>query len=180
MPAEQFWRRQIHQPAIVLIDQPSALDIDVPVLTGRMQRRAQAPGLRLDHGHRLGHLLGADRRHAALDDGGLLAGNRRQGLPEKFGMIHADRRDHARQRRVDHIGRIEPAAEADFQQHHIGWMLREQPERRRGFDLKDRDRRAGIGLLAIFERRAQFIVAGENSAAHPAKAIAFIDPHQIG
>ena len=34
MPAEQFWRRQIHQAAVVLIDQPSALDIDVPLLPG--------------------------------------------------------------------------------------------------------------------------------------------------
>ena len=85
--------------------------------------------------------------------------------PEKFGVIHADRRDHARQRRVDHIGRIEPAAEADFQQHHIGRMPREQPECRRGFDFENGDRRAGIGLLAMFQRRAQFVVADENAAA---------------
>jgi hypothetical protein len=34
MPAEQFWRRQIHQAAVVLVDQPSALDIDMPLLPG--------------------------------------------------------------------------------------------------------------------------------------------------
>ena len=42
MPAEQFWRRQIHQAAFVLIDQPPALDIDMPFLPGGMQRRAHA------------------------------------------------------------------------------------------------------------------------------------------
>ena len=64
MPAEQFWRRQIHQAAIVLIDQPAALDADMPLLPGRIQRRAHAGRLRFDHGHRLWQLLGADHRHA--------------------------------------------------------------------------------------------------------------------
>ena len=43
MPAEQFWRGEIEQAAIVLIDQPAALDADMPLLAGRMQRRAHAP-----------------------------------------------------------------------------------------------------------------------------------------
>ena len=59
-------------------------------------------------------------------------------------------------------------------------MLREQRERRRGFDFKNRGRRAGIGLLAMFERGAQFVVADENAAARPAEPEAFVDPHQIG
>ena len=42
MPPEQPRRRQIHQAAIILIDQPSALDIDMPLLSGGMQRRAHA------------------------------------------------------------------------------------------------------------------------------------------
>ena len=46
--------------------------------------------------------------------------------PEKLGVIQADRRDHARQRLIDHVGGIQPAAETDFQQHHVGGMLREQ------------------------------------------------------
>ena len=169
MPAEQFWRRQIHQAALVLIDQPSALDIDVPLLPGAIQRRVHAPRLRLDDGDRLGRLLRADHRHVALDDAGLLAGNRRQRVAEKFGVIHADRRDHGRQRRVDHVGGVEPPAETDFQQHHVGRMLREQAERRRGFDFEKRDRRAGIGLLAMFQRRAQLVIADQRAAAGPPK-----------
>ena len=62
---------------------------------------------------------------------------------------------------------------------HIGRMLREQAERRRGFDFENGDRRAGIGALAMFERRAQFVVADQSAAAGPAEAEAFVDPHQI-
>ena len=36
MPAEQFWCREIHQAAIVLIDQPPAFDTDMPLLPGRI------------------------------------------------------------------------------------------------------------------------------------------------
>ena len=104
----------------------------------------------------------------------------RQRVAEKFGVVHADRRDHGRQRRVDHVGGVQPPAEADFQQHHIGRMLREQAKRRRGFDFENRDRRAGIGALAMFERRAQFVIADQHAAAGPAEAKAFVDPHQIG
>src|SRR6266403_4509837 len=57
-------------------------------------------------------------------------------------------------------------------------MLREQTERRRGFDFKNRDRRADVGLLAMFERGAQFVVIDQN-AAGPAEPEAFVDPHQI-
>ena len=135
-----------------------------------MQRRVQALGLRLDDGHRLGRLLGANHRHVALDDAGLFAGDRRQRVAEKFGVVHADRRDHGRQRRLDHIGGVEPAAETDFQQHHIGRMLREQAECRRGFDFEDGDRRAGIGPLAMFQHRAQFIVADQRAAASSGRA----------
>ena len=98
MPAEQLWRRQIQQAALVLIDQTPALDADMPLLPGRMQRRAHALRLRLDHRHRLGGLLGANHRHAALDDAGLLAGDRGQRVAEKFHVVHADRRDHGRER----------------------------------------------------------------------------------
>ena len=95
-------------------------------------------------------------------------------------MIHADGGDHGRQRRLDHIGGVEPAAETDFQQHHIGRMLREQTKCRRGFDFENRDRRAGIGPLAMFQHPAQFIVADQRAAAAAAEPKAFVDPHQIG
>ena len=100
--------------------------------------------------------------------------------PEKFGVIHADRRDHGRQRRLDHVGGIQPPAEADFQQHHVGRMLREQTKRRRGLNLEKGDGRAGIGPLAMLQRRAQFFIADQRAAAGPPQTKAFVDPHQRG
>ena len=88
-----------------------------------------------------------------------------QRVAEKLGVVHADRRDHGRQRRVDHVGGVQPSAKADFQQHHVGRMLREQAKGRRGLDLENGDRRAGIGPLAMFERRAQFVIADQHAAA---------------
>src|SRR4051812_24341781 len=38
MASEQSRRRQIHQPAIILIHQPPALDIDLPFLSRGMER----------------------------------------------------------------------------------------------------------------------------------------------
>ena len=133
MPAEQFWRRQIHQAAIVLIDQPAALDADMPLLPGRMQRRPQAGcACASTTAIASGKLLGADHGHMALDDRGLLAGDGGQRVAKKFSVIHADRRDHGCERRVDHIGRVQPSAKAYFQQHDVGRMLREQAKGRRG------------------------------------------------
>ena len=41
---------------------------------------------------------------------------------------------------LDHVGGVEPAAEADFEQQHVGRMAREQQERRRRGDLEHGDR----------------------------------------
>ena len=95
-------------------------------------------------------------------------------------MVHADRRDHGSQRRIDDVGGVKPAAETDLQQHHIGRMPGEQTECRRGLDFKNGDRRARIGPLAMFERRNQFLVIDENATAGAAKAKTFVEPHQIG
>jgi len=145
-----------------------------------MERRLHAPGLRFDHGRDFGSLLGANRRGAAFDDGGFFARDRHQRVAEKLGVIHADGRDHARERRVDHTGGIEPPAKPDFQQHHIGRMLREQTKGGRGLDFKNRDRRAGIGSLAMFKRRAQFLIVDERAAAFAAKAKTFVDRTRYG
>ena len=155
MPAEQFWRRKIHQAALVLIDQPPALDTDMPLLSRRMHRRAHALRLCLDHRHRLRRLLGANHRRAALDDGGLFAGDGGQRAAKEFHVIHADRRDDDSDRPVDDVGGVEPSAETGFQQHDIGLMLREQTKRRRGLHLENRDGIARIDLFAVLQHPAQ-------------------------
>ena len=66
---------------------------------------------------------------------------------------------------VDHIGGVEPPAEADLHQQHVGRMAREQQEADRGGDLEHGDRRAGIGALAFFQRRRQFVVGDQLALA---------------
>src|SRR6185436_3410129 len=52
-------------------------------------------------------------RYARLDDPGLLHGHRLDGAAEILLVIEVDRRDH-RNQRLDHIGCVEAAAEADL------------------------------------------------------------------
>ena len=84
-------------------------------------------------------------------------------VAEEFHVIDRHRRDDAGQRLVDHVGGVEPAAEADFEQQHIGRMPREQQEGRRGRDLEHGDRRAGVGALAFLQRRRQLVVGDQRS-----------------
>ena len=112
-------------------------------------------GLALDHRKRLARLRRHDRRHAALEDAGLLGGDLLERIAEELDVIERDRRDHGRERTVDHVGGVEPPAQADLEQQHVGRMTSEQQKRRRGGDLEHRDRRAGVGALAFVERVAR-------------------------
>ena len=94
-------------------------------------------------------------------------------------MIDRDARDHGRQRLLDHIGRVEPAAEADFQQQHVGRMAREQQQADRGGDLEHGDRGAGIGALAFLHGRRQFVVGNQPAFAWRAEAKALVEAHQM-
>jgi hypothetical protein len=117
--------------------------------------------MRLDHGHPLWRLLGGDDRHVALDDGSLLARDGGERVAEKLHVIHAERRDDACKRRLDHIGGIEPPAEPDFEQEHIGRMLRVKTESGGRLGLEKGQRLAGIGLLDALERGVQFVIADQ-------------------
>ena len=83
MAAEQLRRRQIEQAVVVLIDQPAALLGRGPVLAGDADRRPDARGLALDHRERLARLRRHDRRHAALEDAGLLGGDLAERVAEE-------------------------------------------------------------------------------------------------
>ena len=84
-----------------------------------------------------------------------------------LGMIERDRRDHAGQRAIDHVGGIEPAAQADLEQQHIGGMAREQDEPGGGRDLEQGDGGAGIGALAFVERGGAQVRASVPRALAP-------------
>ena len=149
------------------------------MLAGDMQRRLEPRRLALDHGQRLARLAGDDRRHAALDDAGLFGGDFFERVAEKFAVVERQPGDDARQRPVDDIGGVEPAAEPDFEQQHVGRIAREQQKRRGGLDLEDRDRRVAVFGLAFGERRAEFGIADQLAAVLLSDAEPLVDANQI-
>ncbi len=145
-----------------------------------MQRRAHFFRSPLNYCHGLRGLLGADHRYIRLDDAGLLAGDLRQRITEKFRMVHTDWRDDAGERRIDHVCCVETAAESDFQEQHIGRMFGKQTERSGSFDFEYGDRLAAIGALAAIQRIAQLIVGGEHPAPYFAETKSLVKAHQMG
>ena len=95
-------------------------------------------------------------------------------------MVHRHRRDHAGDRTLDHVGGVEPAAEADFEQQHVGGMAREQQEAGGGLDLEHGDRRVAVRLFAFLQRRRQVGVGHQHAAAGLPQAEALVEAHQIG
>ena len=95
-------------------------------------------------------------------------------------MIHRNRRDDAGKRPLDHIGGVEPPAEADFEQQIVGGLAREQHEGRRSLDLEQRDRRVAIGALAFGERIGKLLIRDQHAAARGAEPEALVHAHQIG
>ena len=73
---------------------------------------------------------------------------------------------------------FEPATKADLEQHHIGFMLREQTKRGGGLDFENGDGIAGVDALALLQRRAQFVIADECATAGVADPETFVEPHQ--
>ena len=90
-----------------------------------------------------------DAAHVRLDDAGLLGRDFGQGITQKLLMIHRHRRDRRQCRTRDHIGRIQPAAQAVFQQKHIGGRARKCNEGSRRSDFKKGDFLAGVGVFAF-------------------------------
>ena len=73
-------------------------------------------------------------------------------------------------RAVDHVGGVEPAAQADLEQHEVGRRAREGEKGRGRRDLEEGDRLAAVGLLALRPAaRARRVVvdqlAGERGCA---------------
>ena len=95
-------------------------------------------------------------------------------------MIDRHRRDDARQRALDHIGGVEPAAEPDFEKENVGGITREQQKRGRGLDLEHRDRRVAVPGFAFGERSGELSILDKFSAAVAADAEALVEMNQIG
>ena len=88
-----------------------------------------------------------------------------------------DRRQHRQPRLLDHVGRVEPPAEADLQQQDVGRRAGEGEECGSGGDLEEGDRLAAVGPLAFLEERRR---ASSSSISSPASADALVEAHQMG
>ena len=74
-------------------------------------------------------------------------------------MIERDRRDDVEHGTLDDVGRIEPAAEADLEQQHVGRVLGEGEKRRRSRDLELGDVVAAVGRLRARQHVDQRLLA---------------------
>ena len=111
------------------------------------QRAVQPLGGRHQHVARGVFLLMADHhRAAALHDAGLFGGDQFDAVAEIGLMVERDRHDDGDGRRLDDIGRIEAAAEADLDDGDIGRMFGKEQEGDGRQDLENGDLLPGIGL----------------------------------
>jgi hypothetical protein len=177
--AVELGRRQIDQPGIVLIDEAAAFFRGGPILAGDPDRRLHARGLPLDHGERLARLRGHDRRHVALEDAGLLSRDQRDRVAQELGVVERHRRDNGGERALDHVGGIEPAAEAHFEQQHVGRVAREQQKRRRGLDLEHGDRLRPVDGLAFPQRPSEVIIGHQHAATLAAEPEALVETDEM-
>jgi len=124
--------------------------LPLPIPADHDQSRAGVMAYTLDDRHRLGFLRRADQRHAGLDDAGLLERDERQRMAQQLDMVVAQAGD-ARDRRVNDVGRIQPAAQPHFEHGPFDALLRKVLECQRGHYLERRDarRRLDDGLAAL-------------------------------
>ena len=87
---------------------------DAHALGGVDQPRAALAARRLDHGACAGGDRSDDDRYPRLDDAGLLARDRLQGLSQQLLVIEVDRGDGGGHRSYD-VGRVQAAAQADLE-----------------------------------------------------------------
>ena len=81
--------------------------------------------------------------------------------------------------RVDHVGGVDPAAEADLEEEHVGGRLGEQQQGRRGGDLEEGDRVAAVGRLAAREGVGQAVLRHELAAPDGAEPDALVEAHEM-
>ena len=97
------------------------------------------------------------------------------GVAEILLVVERDGRDDAEARRVNDVGGVEAAAEADFEQGEIGRRLGEGEKGGRRGDLEEGDLLAAIGLFAAFEKSDQTVlvdqVAGDADAFMEAREV---------
>ena len=100
------------------------------MVRNEQERRAHCSALRFDHGSRFGPVYGADQRYAGLRDSGFVRGDQLDGVAQNLRVIEPDVGDEAHQR-MQNVGAVEFAADADFNHSCIDALLRKIQERQR-------------------------------------------------
>ena len=105
---------------------------------------------RSEHRRRFGTLPCEHRRDAGLQDTGLLRRDRFEGVAQIDFVIEIDGSDHG-QHRLHHVGRVQAAAQADFDHGGFHAQLAKQPESHGGDGFE-------VGRVAIeIERLRGFV-----------------------
>src|SRR5205085_12285734 len=151
MPAEKLRQRQIEEAVLVLEHQPAMLLVGLPVLIGDEEGGIGGLSGTFDFIAGFIGLSADDADNITLEDAGLLMRDRRQRIAQILLMIVVDGCNDGEGRSCDDIGGVEASAEADFEKHIVGGLVREGEERRRRRDLKKRDRLAAIRRLAFLK-----------------------------
>ena len=176
--AEQLHRHRCQRRvrALVFADQREVFRHRVDEMRLQPVER-RAFGRRLLGNHIIADLA-LDRREdraPLLDDAGLFARNRAQVGAEEGFVVKVHRRDHRQGRRIDHVGRIEPAAQADLENEEVRRHFGESEDRRRRGRLEMRDLPAADCLERPVEPADQARIVHQL----PRQPDAFVEAHQM-
>ena len=111
--------------------------VERPVAAFEQERGLGFGGGSDDRRFRLSRLRQRDQRDSAFGDRRFLGGDGGERVAEHLLVIEPDAGDSARRRSLDDIGRVEPAAKANFEDHGVGWLAREGKDCDRRRDLEE-------------------------------------------
>ena len=149
MCAGQHRERQIQKPAFILINQPVAFFIDMPMLTVDKCWGLQTLGDSFDHLKRFVGLWTDHTGHAGFDNAGLFSGDFGECITKKLFVVDRHRSNDAKCGSVDYICSVKPSAKAHLKQGVICRAARHRQQCSAGSDLEVGDRAAGIGVIAF-------------------------------
>ena len=90
-------------------------------------------------------------------------------------MVDRDRRDDRERRVREHVGRVEPAAEAGLEQSHVGGRPREAEQGGRRGHLEEGDRLIAVNPLAFTEQFGERVLFDQRAG----QADAFVEAHHM-
>ena len=149
---------------------------DRPAGAARDQERAgRGRGLG-DTARNVGRIGLGDERHVALGDSGFLGGDLLERAAEIGLMVEREAGDRGDQRAVDDVGRVEAAAEPDFEDQGVGGHALEREERRGRGDFEETRLHALGGVDHFGEERGQCVVVDQR----PGKPDALVEADEVG